>query len=157
MDAVNLDCLRPMDQVSEDPKQISQECNNVGVEPPYDDPRNPSSEPCPLNLSRMPLKEKRKTERRWWMKCSTLLVMDACRQSVEEEDPTAATMSKSDIVEEEECDDRSRRRMAAMISKEKKKNVADDACRRCLLEMRQSEWSERWFGWFRSGGGGYLR
>ncbi|MED6164912.1 hypothetical protein PIB30_094683, partial [Stylosanthes scabra] len=28
---------------------ISQECNNAGVKPPYDDPMNPSSEPCPLN------------------------------------------------------------------------------------------------------------
>ncbi|MED6123515.1 hypothetical protein PIB30_049929 [Stylosanthes scabra] len=39
MDSMNLDCLRP----------ISRECNNVGVEPPYDDLMNPSSEPCPLN------------------------------------------------------------------------------------------------------------
>ncbi|MED6189406.1 hypothetical protein PIB30_095702 [Stylosanthes scabra] len=49
MDSVNLDCLRPVDHLFEDPEQISRECNNVGVEPPYDDPMNPSSEPCPLN------------------------------------------------------------------------------------------------------------
>ncbi|MED6151406.1 hypothetical protein PIB30_082164, partial [Stylosanthes scabra] len=49
MDSVNLDCLTPVDHLSKDHEQISQECYNVGVEPPYDDPMNPSSEPCPLN------------------------------------------------------------------------------------------------------------
>ncbi|MED6221580.1 hypothetical protein PIB30_056114 [Stylosanthes scabra] len=29
---------------------FSQECNNIEVEPPYDDSMNPSSEPCPLNF-----------------------------------------------------------------------------------------------------------
>ncbi|MED6108224.1 hypothetical protein PIB30_021518 [Stylosanthes scabra] len=38
-----------VDHLSEDPEQISQECYNVGVKPPYDDPMNPSFEPCPLN------------------------------------------------------------------------------------------------------------
>ncbi|MED6170947.1 hypothetical protein PIB30_036112 [Stylosanthes scabra] len=49
MDSVNLDYLRPVDHLFEHPEKISQECNNVGVEPPYDDPMNPSSESCPLN------------------------------------------------------------------------------------------------------------
>ncbi|MED6211844.1 hypothetical protein PIB30_077474 [Stylosanthes scabra] len=49
MDSVNLDCLILVDYLCEDPEQISLECNNVGVEQPYDDPMNSSSEPCPLN------------------------------------------------------------------------------------------------------------